>query len=357
MRRRNIVIAAVLVVILIVSTYFFLVIDVLPESKPTLTIFCATSLEYPLSKVDADFEAAYPNVNVEMMGHGSIQVIRQVTEENMKVDLLMVADYSLIPTMMYNTIDEQTNQSYANYYIRFATNSLVLAYTNNSKYANEINATNWYSILSQQNVKIGLVNPELDALGYRTLMAIQLSENYYNATGLFANLISDNFNPSINSIQDGSNYTIMVPDTQTPQGDKIILRASEVDLIPLLQDGTIDYCFLYESNAKQYGFNYVELPDQVNLGNPAYASNYQTVQIVYSHQRFSDITLDRTGEPIYYGLTIPSNAPDPQLAEEFIQFMLKDQGKTDFAQAYQPVFAPSYTDNLQALPSSRNHWL
>ena len=116
--------------------------------------------------------------------------------------------------MMYPTVDPQTNQSYADYYIRFATNTLVLAYTNSSKHASEINSINWYSILSSSNVKLGLVNPELDAIGYRTLMAIQLSQDYYGAKGLFLNLITDNFNPPISSVPNGSNYTITVPDVQ-----------------------------------------------------------------------------------------------------------------------------------------------
>ena len=321
MKRKYAVIAAFFAVILIISTYFFLETYVLDSSKQTLTVFCATSLEYPLNKVNTDFERAYPNINVQMEGHGTIQVIRHVTELNYKVDVLLVADYSLIPRMMYPTIDQQTNQSYANYYIRFATNTLVLAYTNTSKHASEINSSNWYSILSQADVKIGLANPELDALGYRALMAIQLSEDYYGAPNLFHNLITNNLDPPISSVPDGSNYTIVVPDVQQPKGDKLTLRASEVDLIALLQSGFLDYCFIYESNAKQYGFNYVELPNQVNLGDPAYSSNYQRIQVVYSHQRFSTVTLDRTGEPIYYGLTIPSNAPKPSLAQQYIQFL------------------------------------
>ena len=352
MKQRYAVIAVLLAAVLLISTYFFLYDNVLGSYKQTLTIYCATSLEYPLNKVDADFMAANPKIDLEMEGHGSIQVIRQVTELDQKVDLLMVADYSLIPVMMYPTIDQHTNQSYANYYVRFATNKLVLAYTNSSKHASEINSNNWFSVLSQSDVRLGLVNPELDALGYRALMAIQLSQDYYGAKDLFLNLVTDNFNPPISSVPDGSNYTIIVPDVQEPQGNKITLRASEVDLIALMQTGYLDYCFLYESNAKQYGFNYIELPNQVNLGDVAFASNYQRVQIVYSHQRFSTITLDRTGETIYYGLTIPSNAPHPQLAEQFIQFLLNGQGKTDFAHAYQPIFAPSYTDNPQNLPSS-----
>ena len=72
-------------------------INVLGSPKQTLTIYCATSLEYPLNKVDADFMAANPKIDVEMEGHGSIQVIRQVTELDQKVDVNAVADYSLIP--------------------------------------------------------------------------------------------------------------------------------------------------------------------------------------------------------------------------------------------------------------------
>ena len=352
MKRRYAVIAVLLAAVLIISTYFFLYDNILGSGKQTLTIFCATSLEYPLNKVDTDFMAANPKINVEMEGHGSIQVIRQVTELNQKVDLLMVADYSLIPVMMYPTVDQHTNQSYANYYVRFATNKLVLAYTNSSKHASEINSDNWFSVLTQPDVRLGLVNPELDSIGYRSLMAIQLSQDYYGVKDLFLNLVTNNFNPPISSVPVGSNYTIIIPDVQEPQGNKITLRASEVDLIALLQTGYLDYCFFYESNAKQYGFNYVELPDQVNLGDVAYKNNYQRIQIVYSHQRFATITLDRTGEPIYYGLTIPSNAPHPALAQQFIQFLLNGQGKIDFAQAYQPIFTPSYTDNPQNLPYS-----
>jgi molybdate/tungstate transport system substrate-binding protein len=351
MRRTYIIIAAIAAIILILSTIFF-ALNFFNPQKQTLTVLCATSLQFPLNKVEADFEKANPNIDVQIQGHGTIQVIRHVTELNYKVDVMLVADYSLIPRMMYPTINQETNQRYANYYIRFATNTLVLAYTNNSKYASEVNANNWYSVLSRPGVKIGLANPQLDALGYRALMAVQLSEDYYGEKGLFHNLITANLDPPINSIPDGSNYTITVPDIQQPKGDRLILRASEVDLIALLQTGNLDYCFIYLSNAKQYGLNYVELPDEVNLGSQSYNSNYERIQVVYSHQRFASVTLDRTGEPIYYGLTIPSNAPHPELAEKFIQFLLNGQGKTDFEQDYQPVFSPSFTDNLQAVPAS-----
>jgi molybdate/tungstate transport system substrate-binding protein len=336
-----------------VATYFFVENDVLNlSSKQTLTILCATSLEYPLNKVDADFMAANPDVNVEMEGHGSIQAIRQVTELGMKADVLMVADYSLIPTMMYSTKMPNSDESYADYYVRFATNSLVLAYTNQSRYAREINSENWYSILSQPDVKIGMANPELDSLGYRTLATIQLAQDYYNSSDLFHNLITSNFDPPIDSVPDGSNYTIIIPVVQQPVGDKITLTASEVDIIALLQTGNLDYGFIYLSNALQYGFNYVGLPNEINLGSSQYQDNYERVYFSYDHQRFETVNLDRTAQTIYYALTIPNNAPNPQLAAEFVQFILTGEGATDFANSYQPIFHPSYTDNLHVLPES-----
>ena len=143
-----------------------------------------------------------------------------------------------------------------------------------------------------------------------------------------------------------------MPETQNPIGDKLKLRSSEVGLIALLDSGYLDYCLIYLSNAKQYGFNYIELPDEINMGSLEHESIYERVQVVYEHQRFATISLDRVGETIYYGLTIPKNAPNIDLAETFVTFLLNGQGKDDFESAYHPVFNPSFTDNLQALPAS-----
>ncbi len=336
--------------LLLLSTYFFAVNTVFVNpQKQTLKILCATSLLYPMEKAQTDFEKAYPNIDVEVEGHGSIQVIRQVTELGSSADLLMVADYSLIPTMMYPTKIAGTNNSYAKYYIRFATNELVLAYTASSKHSPEINSSNWYSILSLPDVKFGFANPQLDSLGYRALIAIQLAELHYGSQGLFHDLITTNFNPPISSIPDGSNYTIIIPETQQPVGAKISLRASEVDLIALLQSGNLDYCFIYMSNAKQYGFQYVTLPSDVNLGSLSCSSFYEKVHITYEQQRFATVNLDRNGETIYYGLTVPSNAPQPDLATKFIQFLLNGTGKDDFSASWQQIFTPSFTDNPQAI--------
>jgi molybdate/tungstate transport system substrate-binding protein len=103
------------------------------------------------------FEEIYPDIDVLIEGHGSIQVIRHVTEiaqisGEPIADIVAVADYSLIPKMMYNTLIPGTEKNYANWCIKFASNSLGLAYTSQSKYNNEINENNWYKIISRPSL-------------------------------------------------------------------------------------------------------------------------------------------------------------------------------------------------------------
>jgi len=131
----------------------------------------------PFARIEKEFESQNPDIDVEIQAHGSIQVIRQVTELGQDVDVVAVADYSLIPMLMYAT-KMPDGKPYADWYIKPATNTMVLAYTPQSKYASEINADNWYQIVSRPDVKFGLADPRMDAVGYRTLMLDSLAESY-----------------------------------------------------------------------------------------------------------------------------------------------------------------------------------
>jgi molybdate/tungstate transport system substrate-binding protein len=344
--------ALILITILLISltAVFLFIYYGYSGEKTKLKIYCAASLMFPLARCEESFEKIYPDVDVEVEGHGSIQVIRHVTELGYKADLLMVADYSLIPVMMYNTTMPDTNQSFANWYLRFASNSIVLAYSEHSKYSAEINSTNWYSILARTDVKFGFPNPIIDALGYRALITLQLAEIYYGNNHIFHDLVTDNFDPPITSVPSDSDYIIIVPEVQQPTGDKVFLRASSIQLIPLLESGSIDYCFLYLSNAKQYGFSFLELPAEVNLGSTEYQNTYSRVQVRFEHQRFASIGLNREGTTIYYGLTIPKNALHTELALQFANFLFGQEGREIFTSAWHPLLQPCYTDNFNFLP-------
>ena len=78
-----------------------------------------------------------------------------------------------------------------------ATNELVLAYNSKSKYADEINANNWYQIISRPDVKFGFADPRMDAVGYRTLMALKLAESYYGVDNIMEDTVGKYFSMPI----------------------------------------------------------------------------------------------------------------------------------------------------------------
>jgi len=223
LRKIYLVIVVFLLVLLVSIPLFSNFFNTEEEESRVLKIFCAGSLVLPMDSVTAAFEEAYPNVDVQVEGHGSIQVIRHVTEREEEVDLLMVADYSLIPTMAYDKSMADSNESFADWYIRFAGNSIVLAYTDNSRYSDEVNAENWCEILRRFDVRFGFPNPLIDALGYRSPMIIQLAENYYHDDNLFKDLITTNFDPGFYAVDMDDNTVIVVPELLNPDTEKIAL--------------------------------------------------------------------------------------------------------------------------------------
>ena len=146
------------------------------SGRVQLKVLCADSLMVPFQEMEKQFEAEHPDSEVVVEGHGSIQVIREVTELHNEADVLAVADHSLIPMMMYGNKVPDTAEDYADWYIEFATNRMGIAYTARSKYADEIGSANWYEVLSRPGVKVGISDPRIDSCGYRALMVCQLAE-------------------------------------------------------------------------------------------------------------------------------------------------------------------------------------
>jgi molybdate/tungstate transport system substrate-binding protein len=320
------------------------------KAKTPLPIIVAGSFMVPIEDLEAEFELLHPDVDVQVEGHGSIQVIRQVTELDKEADVLIVADYSLIPMMMYNTTIAGSDEPYADWYLSFATNSLGLAYTNTSKYSGEINQSNWYEILTRPDVIVGISDARVDSCGYRAFMTCQLAESYYNNASIFERLFNDSFTwPVTVSLEDGI-QTIHVPEILEPKGDNLALRGNSVWLMFLLDSAEIDYAFQYRSVAEQHGYSFLELPQEIDLSSEDYAASYGNVMVKMDFQRFGSVQPEFTGEPIIYGLTIPNNAPHPDIAAEFVNFVLSAQGRAILADNYQPPIAPAQTDNSDALP-------
>ncbi len=322
-----------------------------PTVKTPLKIIIAGSLMIPFDDLEQAYEAEHPSIDMQIEAHGSIQAIRQVSEVHMVQDLVFSADDALIPMLMYRSPVPETGKPYANWYIKFATNHLGLAYTPKSKYADQINADNWYKIIARSDVKVGLADPRFDAVGYRALMALQLAKAAYGKPTILEDVMMGQFKTPITLENDQSRAIIHVPEIlETKPTSNIVLRGASMQEIALLESGDVDYAFEYESVIAQHKLGSVKLPDAINLGSNQYAQKYGQVQVRLDFQRFVSVKPEFAGGVIGYGLTIPSNAPHPKQAEEFIAFLLGPKGRAVMQADQHPLITPPASDHVENLP-------
>lgn len=281
-----------------------------------LIIFHAGSLAVPFKEIAAEFNKLYPDVNVLMESAGSVASARKITDLNRPCDILASSDYGVIDNMLI--------PKYTNWNIKFVSNELAVVYDEKSRYAGEINSKNWTSILMKKDVTFGRADPNADPCGYRTVMALLLAENFYKKPGL-AKMICGK--------------------------DENYIRPKEVDLLALLESHSTDYIFLYRSVAIQHQLKYVTLPDEINLKNPRFASQYGTVSTEINGKEPGKKEVVR-GEPMIYSVTMLRNAPHKPAAVAFLKFLLsKEEGMKIMKKNGQPSVIPLETRNYNMLPA------
>jgi molybdate/tungstate transport system substrate-binding protein len=236
----------------------------------SLTVFYASSLRGVMRDLTAEFKKAYQHLEVHEEAGGSREMAYAVAHLKRTADLIFVAD----PLVIQNLLMPE----HADWYVAFGGNPLVIAYTERSRYGDEITKDNWHAILARKDVRIGRANEHLSPLGYRTLMAWQLADRHYHLP------------PDAKSIS----ATLQA---KCPPGQVL---PSEMELLQPLQSYDFDYVFEYRSIARSQHLKYVELPDEVNLGNPSLADWYAQAQVTVSGKtRGTTETL--SGSPITYG--------------------------------------------------------
>jgi molybdate/tungstate transport system substrate-binding protein len=324
-----------------------------PPARTPLVVFAAGSLILPFADLEKAFEQAHPEIDVQAQYHGSIQVIRHATELHEPIDVVATADASLLPLLMYSASRPDTGEPYAQWTIRFASNRLALAYRPDSQYADEITQDNWFEVLARPEVRVGIADPRFDASGYRALMAYALAQDLYGMPSLFRETFGGQFSYPLSIFREEGLTTITVPEiVETRPEAHIVVRGGSIQLLALLESGDIDYAFEYESVIEQHGLQMLSLPDEINLGAVDLNLLYQTVQVNLDSQRFATVTPVFRGERIGYGITIPSNAPHPEQAVEFVAFLLGDEGRAVMEADHHPLFDPAMADHFALLPEA-----
>jgi molybdate/tungstate transport system substrate-binding protein len=276
------------------------------EVSGVLTIFHAGSLTVPFSEMEKEMEERYPQLDVQREAAGSTASARKISELGKQADIMASADYTVIDKILI--------PEFAELNIRFATNQLVLCYTESSRYADEVNSDNWHEILRRDEVVWGHSDPNLDPCGYRSLMVMQLAEEYYGIEDLYRKLLENR--PKKN------------------------VRPKSVDLISLLQSGNMDYAWEYLSVAEQHGLEYVTLPEKINLGNYRHDQYYSRATVEVTGKK-PDEKMTLRGKSITYGITLVKNRPNPEAAGAFLEYLFDPDGGLKILENMgQPPFVP-----------------
>jgi molybdate/tungstate transport system substrate-binding protein len=279
-----------------------------------LIIFHAGSLAVPMKQIAQEYEKRNPGIKIYLESAGSLVCARKVTELKKPCDILASSDYYVINELLV--------PQYASWSIRFATNEIVIAFLEKSKYAKEINSENWMDVLMRKDVIFSRSDPASDPCGYRTIFTFMLAEKYYKKTGLTEKMSSK---------------------------DKEYIRPKEVDLVSLLESDVIDYMFQYKSVAIQHGLKYIELPKEINLSDPSKNNIYTSVSTDIAGNKPGS-KMKVTGDYINYSLTILNDAPQKEEAVNFVDFLLSPEGMEIFRKNGQNPLVPLIADPVMKLP-------
>lgn len=285
------------------------------QARTPVIIFHAGSLTVPLAAMEKAFEASHPDIDILREGGGSRKCARKISDLHKPCDIMASADFSVIDRMLI--------PDYASWNIRFATNQMVLCYTNRSAFAKEVTPETWVDILGRKGVVWGHSDPNLDPCGYRALMVLQLAEKAFNQPGLYDRLLANR--PLAN------------------------IRPKAVELVAMLENGVMDYAWEYRSVAVQHQLKFLALPQKINLSSYGLESFYKQAEVAVSGKK-PGAKIVLKGKSITYGVTLLDKAPNRKVAIMFLNYMLDPEGGLKIlAEMGQPPIAPARVADKKAI--------
>lgn len=258
--------------------------DMFCERDKTLQIFTAGVAMKVVTATAQRWNLAHPERQAEVHVGGSMDLMRRLLAGE-RCDVFITADDTTIaPVLM---------PSHADGYITFAANRMVIS----AREGASISSENWKEKLLAPDATFCHKNPYGDPSGYRGVMTLMLA----------------------NVVEPGL-------------GDKLLAHPGHIGMDPALTPATTPACQYsldYYSAAMARGVQFAELPDDMNLSNPALADTYASAAFAV------DAATTVTGAPITHGVTIPTTAVFKDEAKAFLaDFLANDFAAWHFLPAY-----------------------
>ncbi|HME43034.1 MAG TPA: substrate-binding domain-containing protein [Syntrophorhabdales bacterium] len=285
-----------------------------------LIIFHAGSLNNAFKDLETQFTAD-TGICVTDKAFGSLDMLRQATAGGQAADIVAPADYLDIDLFLRPA-------GYADYNILFAEGKMVLAYLSTDPVVAKYTITDgtpfnpptsvpnavatWYNVLLNSDVTIGGSHLYLDPSGYRAPMIFRLAQSNYNVPNLYNNLLE---------------HYVATPAAGAPSGTFALGK-------------NYNFQLTYVRNAQAAalgdpgyttatpGYQYVNLPDAVNLGNSSKNCYYRQA-VIAEPDLFGTGLVPLPASRVVWGVSVMKKAPNKDNAILFLQkYLLSSIGKT-----------------------------
>jgi len=265
-------------------------------AKEIVSVFCAPEFEDAVNEIAREFENKNTKAQLYLRVCGSRELGYIIKERK------FVSRVDIIISSSPEAIEDFLLPEYLDWYIIFGRDEICLAYTEESKYSNQINEKNWYKIISQKGIKIARADENLDPLGYRTLISWKLADSYFKeniAQELFKNCSPVNIYPK------------------------------EDDVVLSLKAGDADYAFEYLSIAKRESLHFIKLPPQINLGDNSFLALYEKVSVNVSGKERNRF-IELKGRPITFALGFLKGSISKDWPKRFFEFLFSPEALNIF---------------------------
>jgi molybdate/tungstate transport system substrate-binding protein len=188
--------------------------------------------------------------------------------------------------------------------VPIARTEMVLAYNPTGRYgaafkkSKDPAAEQWWKILESPEIRFGRTDPNTDPQGLNIIFTMQLAAKYYGQPDLADKILGPQINPR-----------------QIFEEPQVMAR---------LQAGQLDASSAYKTQPAALGLPFLSLPKEVNLGDAALESHYESVSVTLNGKTVRPA-------PLVFYAAVLKDAPQAHLAARFLDWIRSPAARKIFS--------------------------
>jgi molybdate/tungstate transport system substrate-binding protein len=186
--------------------------------------------------------------------------------------------------------------------VPIAHTEIVIAYSPKSRFASSFEAAakgkeDWWKILQQPGLRFGRTDPVTDPQGRNIIFSVMLAAKLYKQADLVEKILGQ------------------------PTNEKQIFQEQTVQA--RLQSGELDAASAYKIQPGPFNLPFITLPKEINLSGQNVHADHPDVTLSIGGKTY-------TPEPLIYYAAVLKDAPNPQGAAAFTDWLTSNEGQAIF---------------------------